>query len=225
MEAGKPVTILDVRWQLSEPDWRTAYEAGDIPGSVYVSLEDELTDHRITGRGRHPPPSGRAVEAAASRWGIRRGCRSWCTTIGTAPVPLWRGGLVTAAGIPEVRMLDGGLGAWIAAGGALETGPVSPDPAATSSRSIRSPVISPERRICRVPAYSPTTVLLNENDLLHLLPERRANGDVGVYCGSGVTAVVLLATPASAGIDAALYPGSWSEWSSDPSRPVARGPN
>jgi thiosulfate/3-mercaptopyruvate sulfurtransferase len=43
-------------------------------------------------------------------------------------------------------------------------------------------------------------------------------------CGSGVTACHNLLAMAVAGLDgAALYPGSWSEWSSDPTRPVARG--
>ena len=46
-------------------------------------------------------------------------------------------------------------------------------------------------------------------------------GEVGVYCGSGVTATHDVLALAHAGIDAALYPGSWSEWVADPTRPVA----
>ena len=69
IRSGDPVTILDVRWRLDEPDGRSAYLRGHLPGAVYVSLEEELSDHTITGRGRHPLPSGRRLEAAARRWG------------------------------------------------------------------------------------------------------------------------------------------------------------
>jgi thiosulfate/3-mercaptopyruvate sulfurtransferase len=48
---------------------------------------------------------------------------------------------------------------------------------------------------------------------------------VGVYCGSGVTATHAIAALRIAGIDAALFPGSWSAWSADPRRPVATGPD
>ncbi|MFF4252783.1 sulfurtransferase [Streptomyces sp. NPDC001663] len=49
--------------------------------------------------------------------------------------------------------------------------------------------------------------------------------EVGVYCGSGVSGAHEVLALAVAGIDSALYVGSWSEWSSDPSRPVAVGPD
>ena len=52
----------------------------------------------------------------------------------------------------------------------------------------------------------------------------RPGTTVGVYCGSGVTAAHEVAALAEAGIEAALWPGSWSQWSSDPTRPVATGP-
>ncbi|MGW1715561.1 sulfurtransferase [Streptomyces sp. NPDC002156] len=48
---------------------------------------------------------------------------------------------------------------------------------------------------------------------------------VGVYCGSGVSGAHEVLALAVAGIPAALYAGSWSEWSSDPTRPVAVGPD
>ncbi|WP_432174388.1 sulfurtransferase [Streptomyces sp. Tue6028] len=52
-----------------------------------------------------------------------------------------------------------------------------------------------------------------------------ATSEVGVYCGSGVSGAHEVLALAVAGIPAALYVGSWSEWSRDGSRPVAVGPD
>jgi thiosulfate/3-mercaptopyruvate sulfurtransferase len=47
--------------------------------------------------------------------------------------------------------------------------------------------------------------------------------EVAAYCGSGVTAAHDILAMAVAGLDATLYPGSWSEWVADSDRPVASG--
>jgi thiosulfate/3-mercaptopyruvate sulfurtransferase len=258
LSADEPLTILDVRWQLNEPDGRASYERGHLPGAVYVSLEDELSDHSVSGRGRHPLPSGRSVEAAARRWGVRNGVPgvvydNW-NRAGSARA-WW---VLTAAGLPDVRILDGGLSAW---NGPLETGSVAPEPGdvtvphddlyagarptLTAEQAAAAGILldarAPERfrgdvePVDPVAGHIPGAQNMPSTDLLSddgrflsddALFDRIGAIDgpaTGVYCGSGVTASVVLAALAAAGVDAALFPGSWSEWSSDPSRPVARG--
>jgi thiosulfate/3-mercaptopyruvate sulfurtransferase len=254
LRAGEPVAILDVRWQLSEPDGRAAYERGHLPGAVYVSLEDELTDHSVEGRGRHPLPSGRSIEAAARRWGLHRGMPvvvydDW-NRAGSARA-WW---VLTAAGLTGVRILDGGLGSW---SGRLETGTVTPqagdvtlshedlytgalptltaqDVGTVNLVDARAPDrfrgdVEPIDPVAghipgarNVPSTSLLTAdgrFLPDDELMRLA----GDGTVGAYCGSGVTATVVVAAFSAVGTDAALYPGSWSEWCSDPTRPIERG--
>lgn len=52
-------------------------------------------------------------------------------------------------------------------------------------------------------------------------PLLAADGPIGVYCGSGVTASHTIAALALIGVEARLFPGSWSAWANDPDRPVA----
>lgn len=69
--------------------------------------------------------------------------------------------------------------------------------------------------------FKPAAVLRAE--FLTLLASQPA-GDVVNQCGSGVTACHNLLAMAVAGLEGSLlYPGSWSEWSSNPHRPIARG--
>jgi thiosulfate/3-mercaptopyruvate sulfurtransferase len=72
---------------------------------------------------------------------------------------------------------------------------------------------------------APDGTFIGEDALTQLLSDRGIDGDetLGAYCGSGVTAAITIAALTASGREAALYPGSWSEWCSDPSRPVARG--
>ncbi|MFE9449790.1 sulfurtransferase [Streptomyces sp. NPDC006739] len=69
--------------------------------------------------------------------------------------------------------------------------------------------------------FLPAEELRDRFEALGALGEAR----VGVYCGSGVSGAHEVLALAVAGIAAELYVGSWSEWSSDPSRPVAVGPD
>jgi thiosulfate/3-mercaptopyruvate sulfurtransferase len=259
VDAGDPVTILDVRWRLDEPDGRAAYAQGHIPGAVYVALEDELSDHTITGRGRHPLPSGRSLEAATRRWGVRDQTPTvvyddW-NRAGSARA-WW---VLTAAGLTDVRILDGGLAAWRSAGAGMDTGPAEPPPGdvtvvhddlyAGALPTLTADQVgdvtlldarAPERFRGDVEPIDPVaghipgaknlpsgTVLaddgtfLDDDALARLVPDH--DRPLGAYCGSGVTAGITLAALAAIGHRAALFPGSWSEWSSDPSRPVARG--
>nr|WP_264060988.1 sulfurtransferase [Mycolicibacterium psychrotolerans] len=257
LERGEPVALLDVRWSLAEPDGSAAYERGHLPGAVYVSLDDDLSDHSVTGRGRHPLPSGSSVQAAARRWGVRTGVPvvvydDW-NRAGSARA-WW---VLTAAGIPDVRILDGGLAAWT---GEMHSGAVVPEPgdvtvafddlyagalrAVTADEAADAPVLidarTPERfrgdtePVDPVAGHIPgarnvpsTSLLRGDGTLLAHDDLTRAFDGAGpaaaVYCGSGVTASVVVAALASVGVDAALFPGSWSQWSAESARPVALG--
>lgn len=253
--------ILDVRWRLDRPDGLEAFLEGHIPGAVYVSLEDELSDHGRAGLGRHPLPTSSALQAAARRWGLGQ----------QQPVVVYddwnRAGsargwwVLTAAGLGDVRILDGGLAAWVAAGGPLESGPVSPpagdvtvvhsdlhaggravltaDDLAGGAVATLLDARAPERfrgevePVDPVAGHIPGARNLPAASLLgadgRFLPGDRLTElvgaigpSVGAYCGSGVTASVVLAALQTLGVDGALFPGSWSQWSGE-DRPVATG--
>jgi thiosulfate/3-mercaptopyruvate sulfurtransferase len=259
-----PPVLLDVRWALGDPHGAEHYRAGHIPGAIYVDLETDLAaepDPGSAGReGRHPLPPIGALQAAARRWGITRdrGVVVYDNSGGLAAARAWW--LLRWAGVPDVRILDGGLAAWRAAGHGEATGSALPRPAsdivldgghlptltadeaaalpatgtlldARAAERYRGEVEPIDPRAGHIPGAvsAPTTENLRDGVPLFRtaaeLRERFAGltGPIGVYCGSGVTAAHEIAALATAGIDAALYPGSWSAWSSDPRRPAAKG--
>ncbi|OUE29677.1 3-mercaptopyruvate sulfurtransferase [Clavibacter michiganensis] len=256
------VRVLDVRWSLGGPPGRPLHEAGHIPGAVYVDLDAELSRHGAPEEGRHPLPDPAALQEAARRWGVREGDAVVAYDGGGSLAAARAWWVLRDAGIADVRILDGALPAWTAAGLPLETGPVVPAPGdvtltsgllavldeAGAARVARAGVLLDARageryrgevepvdpRAGHVPgavsaptaenlaldgAFLPADALRARYAALGIRP-----GDaVGVYCGSGVTAAHEIAALAIAGIDAALYPGSWSAWSNQPARPVATG--
>ncbi|GAA4990649.1 rhodanese-like domain-containing protein [Pseudonocardia tropica] len=123
-----PPVLLDVRWALGDPHGREHHRDGHLPGAVYVPLDTELAAHSDDPRnGRHPLPGVADLQAAARRWGVRTGrpVVVYDATGGLAAGRAWW--LLRWAGHDDVRLLDGGLAAWSAAGLPVESGEV-PDP-------------------------------------------------------------------------------------------------
>ncbi|MFE6965421.1 sulfurtransferase [Agromyces sp. NPDC057679] len=260
--ASTRTVVLDVRWSLAEPDGTAAYWDGHIPGAVYVDLDRQLADHDVVGEGRHPLPSEAAFTEAMRSWGIREGDTVVVTDdLGnqSAARAWW---LLRHAGVADVRMLDGALAAWRAAGHPLDTGWVSPEPGDATAHFGGMPVIDADAaaalpgggvlfdaraaeryrgevepidpRAGHIPGArsAPSAGSLDASGRFlpaEALRERFAalgaepGIAVGAYCGSGVTAAHAVAALAIAGIDAALYPGSWSQWSREEGRPAATG--
>jgi len=264
LAAAEPtVRILDVRWRLDRTDGRPEYLVGHIPGAVYVDLDTQLARHGAPQEGRHPLPAVEQLERDARSWGIDDGdtvvvyddlknlsaARAW-----------W---LLRYAGVRDVRLLDGGLAAWTAAGLPLETGEPAPrEPGSVSLRYGSLPVLTiddaaafpdadvlldaraGERfrgevepidpRAGHVPGAVSAPTTENMDAAGRFLPPEQLRArfaalgvdpgrGVAAYCGSGVTAAHEVVALALAGFDAALFPGSWSQWANDPDRPVAVG--
>lgn len=271
LDSGKPLTVLDVRWALGRTDGRAQYESGHVPGAVFVDLETELAGPASPAVGRHPLPALGSLQDSARSWGVRRGVPVvvYDDVSGTSAARAWW--LLRWAGVDDVRILDGGLSAWGARGGELESGDVVVPESDITLSSGRMPVVDADAALQtashgvlldaragerfrgevepvdpqagHVPGavslpttgnldgsgrMLPSEVLLERFVSAGVVPQApRAGTDgprqVAVYCGSGVTASHQVAALASLGIDAALYPGSWSQWSNDPERPVAVG--
>jgi len=267
LASDEPVRVLDVRWSLAEPDGRAAYAAGHIPGAVYVDLESDLSDHTVPGRGRHPLPSADALEAALRRWGVDNGDTvvvydDW-NRAGSARA-WW---LLRAAGLEDVRILDGGWAAWRAAGGAESTEAVRPQcgsitlgrrdfyagalatlTASESADLARAGVLldarAPERfrgevepidpvaghipgavNIPTVSYIAPGGTLRSPGEIRDVLaqPGVAPDADIVLTCSSGIPSAHSALALAVAGIPSRIFPGSWSQWSRSPGRPVAVG--
>lgn len=120
--------VLDVRYRLGFADGHDEYLAGHIPGAVFADLEGDLAGHGAPSDGRHPLPDDAALEVSARAWGIRAG-QTVVVYDDARSLPASRAWwALRRAGIDDVRLLDGGLSAWIAAGGAVEPGEVVPEP-------------------------------------------------------------------------------------------------
>ena len=232
------VRVVDCRFALGDPDaGRRAYRAGHIDGAVFLDLDTDLSGPVGEGLGgRHPLPSAEAFQAAARRAGIGAATTVVAYDDGNTggAARLWW--LLRHFGSDRVAVLRGGFAAW--------TGPTSdgdeivdPGDFLTTPRTddlvdvdgvaalLRHPqrllvdARAPERYrgevepIDPVPGHIPGAVNV---PFAGGVPADVAGAEqeLVVYCGSGVTAcVVLLDLAAQGRDDAKLYAGSYSEWS------------
>lgn len=110
-------TLLDVRWSLGGGG-REAYAVGHLPGAVFVDLDGDLCGPPGAG-GRHPLPEPAALQVALRRLGLREGRpvvvydAGGPNPTGAAARAWWT---LRWAGVSDVRVLDGGYAAWVAAG-------------------------------------------------------------------------------------------------------------
>lgn len=130
-------TLLDVRWELGQPSQREAYEAVHIPGAAFVDLDAELSGPP-GGDGRHPLPDAGAFQAAMRAAGVWNDRPVVCYDGAAAPRAWW---LLRYFGHPQVAVLDGGLEAWVAAGGALEHGAPAIEPGDFTARPGAMPLL------------------------------------------------------------------------------------
>lgn len=117
----RPVRLLDVRWRLDLPEGRPAYLAAHIPGAVYVDLERELSRPGHPEDGRFPLPALADLELAARRWGVDDGDLVVVYDDNDAVSASRAWWLLRRRGV-DVRVLDGGIRAWVADGRPVEGG-------------------------------------------------------------------------------------------------------
>ncbi|MEV6958199.1 sulfurtransferase [Streptomyces sp. NPDC051207] len=176
--------------------------------------------------------------AAARAWWLLRWAGHPNVRVLDGGLPAWRGPVETAVPTPaegDFAPVPGAAGLLDADGAAAlaRSGVLFDARAGERYRGEVEP-IDPVGGHIPGAVSAPTTDNVTEDGRFRPAEELRARfttlgvsegADVGVYCGSGVSGAHEVLALAVAGIPAALYVGSWSEWSSDPRRPVAVGPD
>jgi thiosulfate/3-mercaptopyruvate sulfurtransferase len=132
--------ICDVRWWLADPGkGHRDYAAAHLPGAVFVDLDQDLTARE--GPGRHPLPSPSDFARRMEALGIGDDTEvvAYDDASGTVAARLWW--MLDDLGHASVRVLDGGIAAWAAAGGPLTAEVRVPAPGRLSLRAAWTGVV------------------------------------------------------------------------------------
>jgi thiosulfate/3-mercaptopyruvate sulfurtransferase len=118
------LALFDCRFNLADPAaGRAAFEAGHIPGAVYLDLEHDLSAPASAEGGRHPLPDREAFAARLRALGVQAGDQVvvYDDVGGSLAARAWW--MLRWLGHEAVALLDGGLKAWADSGYVLEQGP------------------------------------------------------------------------------------------------------
>ncbi len=212
--------VFDCRHDLADPTrGRRDYSESHIPGARFLHLDEDLSAPKTGTNGRHPLPDPDAL--MGNKWTAEGRPQS-------AEVP--RPQPARFAGKPG----SGWVNAEYVRSRLDDAGMVLVDARAPDRFRGQNETLDPEGG--RIPGarnrcyrdnldangcFKPASVL--RQDFVDVLGDADPEHVVH-YCGSGVSACHNLLAMETAGLRGArLYPGSWSEWCADPSRPVARG--
>jgi thiosulfate/3-mercaptopyruvate sulfurtransferase len=229
--------FVDCRYDIGDRHaGRRMYASGHIPGASFLDLDEDLAAPPAVPGGRHPLPDPEAFAVAAGRAGIGADTAVVAYDQGTGggAARLWW--LLRHFGHERAAVLAGGIGAWL---GPLAAGEEPIEPRTFEARPRRDDVMDADELLARLddprllvldtrsPArfggepspldpgrgHIPGARSLFYESTGPLPNEVLAAPEIVTYCGSGVTACVVLLRLAQAGrTDAKLYPGSWSDW-------------
>ena len=150
------VVVLDIR-RTADEVLRENYEAGHIAGARFIDHIAQLAGPKTATSGKNPLPSKESIQESVRRWGINPESIVVVYGEGSAPMVTRAWWILKWAGVPDVRYLDGGIDAWVAAGGELTT-VEPPDGDGTFQVAIGSlPTIEPDE----AQAIAGTGVLLD----------------------------------------------------------------